>query len=202
MSHSLASPKHRIAWIFSLSAAVLAMFLLFEQVVGRLGFDFIVYYEPSSVALERRLPLEERENPEFAIRTVDDFQDLEFRAPTVLMIHGDARTEIEREYLVAEFERGTVMIFVNVRPDGVADILDPGIVSVAKVTDAFPPPFYTLVVKSAEQCPGPLEPNCGAFVVETRKFVGFAELTDRARDALDRRMRALLTPTATVVSPR
>ena len=82
------------------------------------------------------------------------------------------------------------------------DILDQGIVSVAKVTDTFPPPFYTLVGKSSGQCLAPLKPNCGAFVVETRKFVGFAELTDRARDALARRMRALLTPTATGVSPR
>ena len=59
-----------------------------------------------------------------------------------------------------------------------------------------------MIAKNEEQCPGGLQPGCGAYLVEARNFTDFGELASHARDALNVRLRALLTPTAEPVPAR
>jgi hypothetical protein len=197
MSNDLVSRKKRFGWILTVSALVFALYVLFGRFVGQLGFDFIVYYEPSSVAVDRRLPVSDRGNPEYAIRTVETFKEVESRRPTALMIHGDARDTVNFDFLRSEFDRGTIVIAVNLLPKDLDGLVAEGIQEVADVEDFLVPPFFTVLGKSEGHCPGRLEPDCGVFVVTARKFSGFRELTDIARDTLDLVMRGRLTPTAT-----
>ncbi len=197
MSHSLAAPLHRIAWMLAVAAAVVLLFLLLDRSSSQFGIDFIVYVEPDSVAADRRLPQADRGNPEFAIRTVQTFQQAIDRSPTVLMVHGDARGELDFDAIRTEFQRGLVVIAVDMTPDDLAPLIDPGIASVATVTEPLRAPFYTLLAKGEEQCPQGLRPGCGVFVADGRTFSGFEDLTAHARQALDVLLRAMLTPTAT-----
>ncbi len=94
------------------------------------------------------------------------------------------------------------MIAVNMTPDELAPLVDPGIADVATVNETLQAPFYTLIAKSEEQCPTGLQPDCGAYEVEARNFTDFSELASHARDALNVRLRALLTPTPEPVPAR
>ncbi len=202
MMHNLSPPTQRLVWALMVAVGVFVLFLLFERMLGRFGLDFIVYFEPSDLQEDRRLPLDGRESTEYAIRTVDTFDEAASREPTTLMIHGDARDEVDFSVVRAEFERGTVVIAVNMTPDELAPLVDPGIADVATVNDALQAPFYTLIAKNEEQCPTGLQPDCGAYLVEARNFTDFGELASHARDALNVRLRAMLTPTAEPVPAR
>lgn len=202
MMHNLSPPTQRLVWALMVAVGVFVLFLLFERMLGRFGLDFIVYFEPSDLQEDRRLPLDGRESTEYAIRTVDTFDDAASREPTTLMIHGDARSEVDFSVVRAEFERGTVVIAVNMTPAELAPLVDPGIADVATVNDALQAPFYTLIAKNEEQCPTGLQPDCGAYLVEARNFTDFGELASHARDALNVRLRAMLTPTAEPVPAR
>ena len=89
-----------------------------------------------------------------------------------------------------EFERGTVVIVVNMAPDELAPLVDPGIADVATVNETLRAPFYTLIAKNEEQCQTGLQPGCGAYSVEARNFTGFSDLANHAREALNVRLRA------------
>ena len=202
MMQRLSPPMQRLALTLMVAVAVFAMFLLFERMLGRFGLDFIVYFEPTELQEDRRLPLDGRESAEYAVRTVETFDDAASRQPTTLMVHGDARAEVDFEVIKSEFERGTVVIVVNMTPEELAPLVDPGIADVATVNETLQAPFYTLIAKSEEQCPTGLQPDCGAYVVEARNFTDFSELASQARDALNVRLRALLTPTPEPVPAR
>ncbi len=116
MPNALLSREKRVLWIFTVSALVFALFVLFGRLVSQLGLDFLVYYEPSSVPIDRRLPLSDRDNPEYAIRTVGTFKEVESKQSTALMIHGDARESVNFDFLKSEFARGTIIIAVNMLP--------------------------------------------------------------------------------------
>ena len=199
---SLSPPTQRVVWALMVAVGVFVLFLLFERMLGRFGLDFIVYFEPSNLQEDRRLPLDGRESPEFAIRTVGTFDEAASRQPTTLMIHGDARADVDFDLLRSEFQRGTVVIAVNMSPEELAPLVDPGIADVATVTKALRPPFYTLAAKNEEHCLTGLQPGCGAFAVEARNFTTYADLASHARAALNVRLRALLTPTADPVPAR
>lgn len=199
---SLSPPTQRLVWGLMVAVGVFALFLLFERMLGRFGLDFIVYFEPTALQEDRRLPLEGREDPEFAIRTVGTFDEAASRQPTTLMVHGDARAEVDFNVLRSEFERGTIVIAVNMTPDELAPLIDPGIADVATVNEPLQTPFYTLIAKNEEQCPEGIQPGCGAYAVEARNFTDFRDLASHARDALDVRLRAMLTPTAEPVPAR
>lgn len=202
MMQSLSPPTQRLVWALMVAVGVFVLFLLFERMLGRFGLDFIVYFEPSDLQEDRRLPVEGRESVEYAIRTVDSFDDAASRQPTTLMIHGDARDEVDFNVVRAEFERGTVVIVVNMTPEELAPLIDPGIADVATVSKPLRAPFYTLIAKNEEQCPAGLKPGCGAYAVEARNFTDFEGLASHARSALNVRLRALLTPTAEPVPAR
>ena len=199
---SLSPPAQRLVWALMVAVGVFVLFLLFERMLGRFGLDFIVYFEPTDLQEDRRLPLDGRESTEYAIRTVDSFDDAASREPTTLMIHGDARDDVDFSVVRGEFERGTVVIAVNMTPEELAPLVDPGIADVATVNDTLQAPFYTLIAKNEEQCPTGLQPDCGAYLVEARNFTDFSELASHARDALNVRLRALLTPTPEPVPAR
>ena len=59
-----------------------------------------------------------------------------------------------------------------------------------------------MIAKNEEQCQDGLQPGCGAYAVEARNFTGFSDLNSHAREALNVRLRALLTPTAEPVPAR
>lgn len=202
MMQSLSPPTQRVVWALMVAVGVFVLFLLFERMLGRFGLDFIVYFEPTGLQEDRRLPLNGRESTEYAIRTVDTFDDAASRQPTTLMVHGDARAEVDFNVVRSEFERGTVVIVVNMTPEELAPLVDPGIADVATVNEALREPFYTLVAKNEEHCLTGLQPDCGAYLVEARNFTDFGELASHARDALNVRLRALLTPTADPVPAR
>jgi len=202
MMQSLSPPTQRLVWALIVAVGVFVLFLLFERMLGRFGLDFIVYFEPTDLQEDRRLPLDGRESTEYAIRTVDSFDDAASRQPTTLMVHGDARSDVDFNVVRSEFERGTVVIVVNMSPEELAPLIDPGIADVATVNESLQAPFYTLIAKNEEQCPGGLQPGCGAYLVEARNFTDFGELASHARDALNVRLRALLTPTAEPVPAR
>jgi hypothetical protein len=199
---SLSPPAQRLVFGLMVAVGVFVLFLLFERMLGRFGLDFIVYFEPSELREDQRLPLEGRESPEFAIRTVSTFDAAASRQPTTLMLHGDARADVDFNVVRSEFERGTVVIVVNMTPEELAPLVDPGIVDVATVSGPLTAPFYTLIAKNEEQCPDGLQPNCGAFVVEARNFTDFSDLASHARSGLNVRLRGLLTPTAEPVPAR
>ncbi len=199
---SLSPPAQRLLFGLMVAVGVFVLFLLFERMLGRFGLDFIVYFEPSSLQEDRRLPLDGRESAEYAVRTVETFDDAASRQPTTLMVHGDARAEVDFEVVRSEFERGTVIIVVNMTPEDLAPLVDPGIAEVAVVDATLQEPFYTLIAKNEEQCLTGLQPDCGAYAVESRNFTDFGELASHARDALNVRLRALLTPTAEPVPAR
>ena len=202
MMQSLSPPTQRLVWALMVAVGVFVLFLLFERMLGRFGLDFIVYFEPTDLQEDRRLPLDGRESTEYAIRTVDTFDAAASRQPTTLMIHGDARGDVDFDVVRSEFERGTVVIVVNMSPAELAPLVDPGIADVATVNETLQAPFYTLIAKNEEQCPTGLQPGCGAYLVEARNFTDFGELASHARDALNVRLRALLTPTAEPVPAR
>ena len=202
MMQSLSPPTQRLVWALMVAVGVFVLFLLFERMLGRFGLDFIVYFEPTDLQEDRRLPLDGRESTEYAIRTVDTFNAAASRQPTTLMIHGDARGDVDFDVVRSEFERGTVVIVVNMSPAELAPLVDPGIADVATVNETLQAPFYTLIAKNEEQCPTGLQPGCGAYLVEARNFTDFGELASHARDALNVRLRALLTPTAEPVPAR
>lgn len=202
MMQSLSPPTQRLVWALIVAVGVFVLFLLFERMLGRFGLDFIVYFEPSDLQEDRRLPLDGRESTEYAIRTVGSFDEAASRQPTTLMVHGDARAGVDFNVVRSEFERGTVVIVVNMAPEELAPLIDPGIADVATVNESLQAPFYTLIAKNEEQCPGGLQPGCGAYLVEARNFTDFGELASHARDALNVRLRALLTPTAEPVPAR
>ena len=193
---SLSPPTQRLVWGLMVAVGVFAMFLLFERMLGRFGLDFIVYFEPANLQEDRRLPLAGRDDPEFAIRTVPTFDEAASRQPTALMFHGDARAEVDFDVVRSEFQRGTVVIAVNMTPDELAPLVDPGITDVATVNEPLRAPFYTLIAKNEEQCLAGLQPDCGAYAVEARNFTNLGDLASHARAALDVRLRAMLTPTA------
>ncbi len=199
---SLSPPAQRLLFGLMVAVGVFVLFLLFERMLGRFGLDFIVYFEPSNLQEDRRLPLDGRESAEYAVRTVETFDDAASRQPTTLMVHGDARTEVDFEVVRSEFERGTVIIVVNMTPEDLAPLVDPGIAEVATVDAPLQEPFYTLIAKSEEQCQTGLQPGCGAYAVEARNFTDFSDLASHARSALNVRLRALLTPTAEPVPAR
>lgn len=199
---SLSPPAQRLLFGLMVAASVFVLFLLFERMLGRFGLDFIVYFEPSNLQEDRRLPLDGRESAEYAVRTVDSFDDAASRQPTTLMVHGDARGEVDFEVVKSEFERGTVIIVVNMTPEDLAPLVDPGIAEVATVDAPLQEPFYTLITKNEEQCQTGLQPGCGAYAVEARNFTDFSDLASHARSALNVRLRALLTPTAEPVPAR
>lgn len=199
---SLSPPAQRLVWALMVAVGVFVLFLLFERMLGRFGLDFIVYFEPTDLQEDRRLPLDGRESTEYAIRTVDTFDAAASRQPTTLMVHGDARGDVDFDVVRSEFERGTVVIVVNMTPTELAPLVDPGIADVATVNEALQAPFYTLIAKNEEQCPAGLQPGCGAYLVEARNFTDFGELASHARDALNVRLRALLTPTSEPVPAR
>ena len=203
MMQSLSPPAQRLVWALMVAVGVFVLFLLFERMLGRFGLDFIVYFEPTDLQEDRRLPLDGRESTEYAIRTVDTFDAAASRQPTTLMIHGDARGDVDFEVVRSEFERGTVVIVVNMSPDraGAADRSGNCGMS-PQSTKTLQAPFYTLIAKNEEQCPAGLQPGCGAYLVEARNFTDFGELASHARDALNVRLRALLTPTAEPVPAR
>ena len=198
----LSPPAQRLVFGLMVAVGVFVLFLLFERMLGRFGLDFIVYFEPSNLQEDRRLPLDGRESAEYAVRTVETFDDAASRQPTTLMVHGDARAEVDFEVVRSEFERGTVIIVVNMTPEEIAPLVDPGIAQVATVDAPLQEPFYTLIAKNEEQCQAGLQPGCGAYAVEARNFTDFGELASHARDALNVRLRALLTPTAEPVPAR
>lgn len=202
MMQSLSPPTQRLVWALMVAVGVFVLFLLFERMLGRFGLDFIVYFEPSDLQEDRRLPLDGRESTEYAIRTVGTFHEAASRQPTTLMVHGDARAEVDFNVVRSEFERGTVVIVVNMTPEELAPLIDPGIADVATVSEPLRAPFYTLIAKNEEQCPAGLQPGCGAFAAEARSFTDFGDLASHARDALNVRLRALLTPTAEPVPAR
>ncbi|MCY3959267.1 MAG: hypothetical protein OXG65_13365 [Chloroflexi bacterium] len=202
MMQSLSPPTQRLVWALMVAVGVFVLFLLFERMLGRFGLDFIVYFEPADLQEDRRLPVEGRESVEYAIRTVDTFDDAASRQPTTLMVHGDARSDVDFNVVRSEFERGTVVIVVNMSPEELAPLIDPGIGDVATVNETLQAPFYTLIAKNEEQCPTGLQPGCGAYLVEARNFTDFAELSSHAREALNVRLRALLTPTPEPVPAR
>ncbi len=202
MMQSLSPPAQRLVWALMVAVGVFVLFLLFERMLGRFGLDFIVYFEPTDLQEDRRLPLDGRESTEYAIRTVDTFDAAASRQPTTLMVHGDARGDVDFDVVRSEFERGTVVIVVNMTPTELAPLVDPGIADVATVNEALQAPFYTLIAKNEEQCPAGLQPGCGAYLVEARNFTDFGELASHARDALNVRLRALLTPTSEPVPAR
>ena len=199
---SLSPPTQRLVWALMVAVGVFVLFLLFERMLGRFGLDFIVYFEPTDLQEDRRLPLDGRESTEYAIRTVDTFDAAASRQPTTLMIHGDARGDVDFDVVRSEFERGTVVIVVNMSPAELAPLVDSGIADVATVNETLQAPFYTLIAKNEEQCPTGLQPGCGAYLVEARNFTDFGELASHARDALNVRLRALLTPTPEPVPAR
>ena len=199
---SLSPPTQRLVWALLVAVGVFVLFLLFERMLGRFGLDFIVYFEPTDLQEDRRLPLDGRESTEYAIRTVDTFDAAASRQPTTLMIHGDARGDVDFDVVRSEFERGTVVIVVNMSPAELAPLVDSGIADVATVNETLQAPFYTLIAKNEEQCPTGLQPGCGAYLVEARNFSDFGELASHARDALNVRLRALLTPTPEPVPAR
>ncbi len=198
----LSPPAQRLVFGLMVAVGVFVLFLLFERMLGRFGLDFIVYFEPSNLQEDRRLPLDGRESAEYAVRTVETFDDAASRQPTTLMVHGDARAEVDFEVVRSEFERGTVIIVVNMTPEELAPLVDPGIAEVATVDAPLQEPFYTLIAKNEEQCQAGLQPGCGAFAVEARNFTDFSDLASQARSALNVRLRALLTPTAEPVPAR
>jgi len=202
MMRNLSPPAQRLVWALMVAVGVFVLFLLFERMLGRFGLDFIVYFEPTDLQEDRRLPLDGRESTEYAIRTVDTFDDAASREPTTLMVHGDARSEVDFDVVRAEFERGTVVIVVNMTPEELAPLVDDGITAVATVNEPLQAPFYTLIAKNEEQCPDGVVPGCGAYAVEARNFTGFSDLSSHAREALNVRLRALLTPTAEPVPAR
>ena len=202
MMQSLSPPTQRLVWALMVAVGVFVLFLLFERMLGRFGLDFIVFFEPTDLQEDRRLPLDGRESTEYSIRTVDTFDAAASRQPTTLMVHGDARADVDFDVVRSEFERGTVVIVVNMTPDELALLVDPGIADVATVNEALQAPFYTLIAKNEEQCPTGLQPGCGAYLVEARNFTDFGELASHARDALNVRLRALLTPTPEPVPAR
>ena len=202
MMQSLSPTTQRLVWALIVAVGVFVLFLLFERMLGRFGLDFIVYFEPTGLQEDRRLPLDGRESTEYAIRTVDTFDDAASRQPTTLMVHGDARAEVNFEVVRSEFERGTVVIVVNMTPEELAPLIDPGIADVAMVSEPLRIPFYTLIAKNEEQCPAGLQPGCGAYAVEARNFTSFGDLASHARAALNVRLRALLTPTPEPVPAR
>lgn len=199
---SLSPPAQRLLFGLMVAVGVFVLFLLFERMLGRFGLDFIVYFEPSNLQEDRRLPLDGRESAEYAVRTVETFDDAASRQPTTLMVHGDARAEVDFEVVRSEFERGTVIIVVNMTPEDLAPLVDPGISEVATVDAPLQEPFYTLIAKNEEQCQTGLQPDCGAYAVEARNFTDFSDLASHARSALNVRLRALLTPTAEPVPAR
>lgn len=202
MMQRLSPSAQRVVWALMVAVGVFVLFLLFERMLGRFGLDFIVYFEPTDLQEDRRLPLDGRESTEYAIRTVDSFDEAASREPTTLMVHGDARDEVDFDLIRSEFERGTVVIVVNMKPDDLAPLVDPGIADVATVDTPLRAPFYTLIAKNEAQCPAGLQPGCGAYQVEARNFTSFSDLAGRAREALNVRLRALLTPTAEPVPAR
>lgn len=202
MMRNLSPPAQRLVWALMVAVGVFVLFLLFERMLGRFGLDFIVYFEPTALQEDRRLPLDGRESTEYAIRTVNSFDEAASREPTTLMVHGDARDAVDFDVVRAEFERGTVVIVVNMTPEELAPLVDDGIAAVATVNEPLQAPFYTLIAKNEEQCPGGVVPGCGAYAVEARNFTGFSDLSSHAREALNVRLRALLTPTAEPVPAR
>lgn len=202
MMQSLSPPTQRLVWALMVAVGVFVLFLLFERMLGRFGLDFIVYFEPSDLQEDRRLPLDGRESTEYAIRTVGTFDEAVSRQPTTLMVHGDARAEVDFNVVRSEFERGTVVIVVNMTPEELAPLIDPGIADVATVSEPLRDPFYTLIAKNEEQCPAGLQSGCGAYAVEARNFSDFGDLASHARAGLNVRLRALLTPTAEPVPAR
>ena len=202
MMRNLSPPAQRVVWALMVAVGVFVLFLLFERMLGRFGLDFIVYFEPTDLQEDRRLPLDGRESTEYAIRTVNSFDEAASREPTTLMIHGDARDAVDFDVVRAEFERGTVVIVINMTPEELAPLIDAGIADVATVNEPLRAPFYTIMAKNEEQCPSGLQPDCGAFVVEARNFSDFGDLASNARGALNVRLRALLTPTPEPVPAR
>lgn len=202
MMRNLSPPAQRVVWALMVAVGVFVLFLLFERMLGRFGLDFIVYFEPTDLQEDRRLPLDGRESTEYAIRTVNSFDEAASREPTTLMIHGDARDAVDFDVVRAEFERGTVVIVINMTPEELAPLIDAGIADVATVNEPLRAPFYTIMAKNEEHCPSGLQPDCGAFVVEARNFSDFGDLASNARGALNVRLRALLTPTPEPVPAR
>ena len=196
MGSDLTPPLRRAAWIGMLAVGIFALMVLFDRSLARCGVDFIVYYEPETVALDRRLPSEDRDDPSFAIRTVDAFDELQFRNPPALMFHADAVPSMDLTFLRAEYARGTVLIGVNLTAAQMAELIEPTIVDVAVRPTATREPFYTVVAKNEDQCNDGLSQGCGSFLVETAQFTGYADLTTLARAALFERFQPFI-PTAT-----
>ncbi len=161
--------------------------------MARCGLDFIVYYEPTTVSENRRLPTEGRDDPTLAIRTVLTFDDVKLRSPTALMFHGDALATVDPTFLLEEYRRGTVIVGVNTPIRAMAGLLDPTLPDVATVPDDLREPFFLVVTKNPDHCVDGLRAGCGDFVVEAHNFVGFPELEERVRAALDVRLEALRT---------
>ena len=197
MPNALISPEKRVLWIFAASALVFALFVLFGRLVSQVGLDFLVYYEPSSVPIDRRLPSSDRDNPEYAIRTVGSFNDVESKQPTALMVHGDARESVNFDFLRSEFSRGTIIIAVNMLPAELDGLLAEGIQDVADIQGPLEHPFFTMLGKTEGHCPEGLQRDCGVFIVTARNFSGFEDMNNLARDSLDRSLRGRLTPAAT-----
>ena len=197
MPNALVSPGKRVLWIFTASALVFALFVLFSRLVGQFGLDFLVYHEPSSVPIDRRLPISDRDNPEYAIRTVGAFKEIESKQPTALMIHGDARESVNFEFLKSEFDRGTIIIAVNMLPAELDGLVAEGIQDVADVQGPLGHPFFTILGKTEGHCPEGLQRDCGVFIVTARNFSGFEDMNNLARDSLDRVLRGRLTTTGT-----
>ena len=196
MGSDLTPPLWRAAWIGMLAVGIFALMVLFDRSLARCGVDFIVYFEPDTVELNRRLPSEDRDDPAFAIRTVDSVDELQFRNPPTLMFHADAVASIDRTFLRAEYARGTVLIGVNLTAVQMADLIEPTIADVVVGPAAPPEPFYTVVAKNEDQCNEGLRLGCGSFLVETAQFTGYADLTTLAREALFERFQPFI-PTAT-----
>ncbi len=197
MPNALLSREKRVLWIFTVSALVFALFVLFGRLVSQLGLDFLVYYEPSSVLIDRRLPLSDRDNPEYAIRTVGTFKEVESKQSTALMIHGDARESVNFDFLKSEFARGTIIIAVNMLPAELDGLVAEGIQDVADVDGPLGHTFFTMLGKTEGHCREGLQRGCGVFIVTARNFSGFEDMNNLARDSLDRVLRGRLTPTAT-----
>ncbi len=196
MGSDLTPPLRRAAWIGMLAVGIFALMVLFDRSLARCGVDFIVYYEPDTVAEERRLPIEDRDDPSFSIRTVDSVAELQFRNPPVLMFHGDAVPSMDLTFLREEYARGTVLIGVNRTAAQMAELIEPTIVDVAVGPAALREPFYTVVGKNEDQCNDGLSPDCGSYLVETAQFTGYADLTSLAGEALFERFQPFI-PTAT-----
>ena len=196
MGSDLTPPLRRAVWIGMLAVGIFALMVLFDRSLARCGVDFIVYFEPDTVELNRRLPSDDRDDPAFAIRTVDSVDELQFRNPPALMFHADAVASIDKTFLRAEYARGTVLIGVNLTAGQMADLIEPTIADVADGPAAPPEPFYTVVAKNEDQCNEGLRLDCGAFLVETARFSGYADLTTLARAALFERFQPFI-PTQT-----